>query len=378
MAIQYVFYSRPDYYKELECRISETVAGHRIAIASMTLQLSSPSVKNIIDQLTEAASRGVKVDFLIDAYSFLVAGNSMRPGPLLFRKQLHQRMPPLFRDQLEVLEKLKMAGGRYTITNRPSRPLTRPFAGRSHLKFAIINDRLFLGGCNLDAPDRLDMMVSWDDKQTADWLYGLAYKIISSGKTRQAMKDKDFAHKLDPKSELLIDCGKPKQSLIFKKALELIDEAQKSVFVACQFLPNSVTLEHLRAAHRRGVKVTIVYNYPSKHGVLKGGLHQIVTLRERARTPAELFKNYLPKDGPFLHAKLIATEQGAIIGSHNYVVAGVNFGTAEIALLKHDPVFARQALEALKKQYGPVLKEAEMPQPKKRPAVAPVVDNIQL
>lgn len=350
MAKNYNFYSKPGYFKDLQHRISKTMAGDRIVVASMKLQLSNPSIKNIIDQLTEAASRGVTVNLLIDAYSFLAADDSIKPGPLLFRKQLHRPMASPFRGQLEALEKLKMAGGHYTITNQPSRPFTRPFAGRSHLKFAIINDCLFLGGCNLDAPDQLDMMVFWEDKQTADWLYGLAYKIISSGKTRQAMKDKDFAHKLGSKSELLVDCGKPKQSLILKKALELIDQAQESVFIACQYLPNSVTLKHLRAAHRRGVKVTIIYNHPSKHGVLKGTLQQAVILRERARTPAELFKNYLHKDIPFLHAKLIATDQGAIIGSHNYVAAGVNFGTAEIALLRHDPVFARQALGVLKKE----------------------------
>ncbi len=32
-----------------------------------------------------------------------------------------------------------------------------------------------------------------------------------------------------------------------------------------------------------------------------------------------------------------------MIGSHNYVVTGVNFGTAEIALLRRDALFAAQA-----------------------------------
>jgi hypothetical protein len=62
----------------------------------------------------------------------------------------------------------------------------------------------------------------------------------------------------------------------------------------------------------------------------------------------------LPKTGPGLHAKLIATEKGAIIGSHNYVRTGVQLGTAEIALMRYDTVFARNAIAALRREL-PVL-----------------------
>jgi hypothetical protein len=53
---------------------------------------------------------------------------------------------------------------------------------------------------------------------------------------------------------------------------------------------------------------------------------------------------------PHIHAKLIATERAAMIGSHNYVVQGVSLGTAEAAILRNDPQFSEQAVEVFTKR----------------------------
>jgi hypothetical protein len=67
-------------------------------------------------------------------------------------------------------------------------------------------------------------------------------------------------------------------------------------------------------------------------------------VQERTHQPSALFDQQLHKDLPYLHAKLLATEQGAMIGSHNYVGVGVSFGTAELTLLRYDNQFAQSAV----------------------------------
>jgi hypothetical protein len=71
--------------------------------------------------------------------------------------------------------------------------------------------------------------------------------------------------------------------------------------------------------------------------------------RESLRVPKGFFTEMLPRGGDTLHAKLLITDTGTMIGSHNYVAAGVLLGTAEIALLSRDKDFAKQALKTLKR-----------------------------
>jgi len=316
----------------------------------MSLDTSEPHVNKILEELSQAAGRGAQVSLAIDAYTFLMAGQSLRPGPLFWRNQLPGRMAGDFRQQLKSLDKLRLAGGHYAVTNQPSRRLSLPFTGRSHMKFAVINDAIFIGGCNLNAMSYHDLMGGWQDADDANWLYNLAAKIAAAPSVRQALDSKDTRRQLADGSKILVDCGVPRQSLIYREALSLIDQADKSIFLACQYHPNSTTLKHLAAAARRGVKVTIAYNNAFKRGVIRGSLHQTVIMRERLRTPAQLFNGRRPLNSPYLHGKLLVTDKGSILGSHNFIPAGVNFGTAEIALLNPNQQFGRQAIKALADQ----------------------------
>lgn len=343
------FYTKRQYYHELAKRIAATVTGDRVALSTMSFEPDVPEVGIILEELYSAARRGVQVSLNVDAYIFL-AGRHATPGPLFFSTRLPRLLPPNLRAKFEALKKLEANGGSCAITNWPSRPLSRPFAGRSHIKLAVVNDYVYLGGCNLNNSDYTDTMLGWDDKHSADWLYGFLCKVVDHQSTESVVRGKDLTYTLDPSTLILTDSGRRHQSLIYEKALELIDEAQESVFIACQYFPNSVTSKHLVRARERGVKVTIIYNHPSKHGFPHSLLQHMVVLRERARVPSSLFKGQLPKNLPFLHAKLIATEKAAIVGSHNYVPSGVNFGTAEIALLRYDRDFSRQAVESLTAQ----------------------------
>lgn len=347
--IDYKFYASHDYYREIAAQIATTVAGDRVVLTSMTFSPEEPAINRIMTELTAASSRGVNATLIVDAYSFLSNDNN-RPMPLLIKKNLPKKPRTISANTLAVLKNFKLAGGRYTIINIPTRALTLIYAGRCHVKLAIINDRVYVGGCNLSDSVRVDMMVGWNDKFTADQLVARTNRIFDIGNSRLAMNGRDVDLKLTEDTQLLIDAGVPGQSLIMAKALELIDQAEDTVFIACQYFPNSVTTKYLVRAHKRGVKVTILHNHPSQHGRVHGLLHKLVILRERVRTPSILMKDQIMKDQPFMHCKLIATEKAAIMGSHNYVTAGVNFGTTEIALLRYDAEFAKQAIQHLMMQ----------------------------
>ena len=319
----------------------------------MTVMSFDPTdsvIKVIVKELLAAADRGVEIYLTVDAYNFLFNPKRERLGPLWWRTHL-RNVPREFRGILDILNELDTKPtGFATITNVPRQRFTNPSGGRSHIKYTVINDRVFVGGCNLRHSEWLDLMVCWRDVHIADYLYEFSQRLHRTKSTSALMNGHDRHIAVDPQTELFIDSGKKGQSVIFKKALEFIDAAEKSLVITCQFFPNSITAKHLATAHRRGVNVEIIYAHPTMQGRIGGVGQQISLLRERLRVPAELFTRQLPKSSPGLHAKLIATEKGAIIGSHNYVNAGVVFGTAEIALIRHDPALARQALEALRRE----------------------------
>jgi cardiolipin synthase len=314
----------------------------------MSFKPERPGLEPLLNALKTAAQRGAEVDLIVDAYAFLV--NDGKPGPLFYRAQLPKKLPKLYQRRLDILNELKVAGVRCTIINWPKKPFQNPFAGRSHLKFAVINERMYIGGCNLNPGDKADVMVGWDDKNTADWLYGLSQKIISKRNVKEAVNYHDLSFEVDAGSNLLFDAGVADRSRIYEAALDLIDSAQKEVLLTCQFFPNSVTARHLRLAAERGTKVTIIYNHPSAHPFPMNILHSLVTRYERLRCPKSFFKHELPKGHPYLHAKVLVSEKAAMVGSHNYVTAGVRFGTAEIALHRTDQDFAHQLIATINQQ----------------------------
>lgn len=346
----FTFLSRKEYFAELADNISRLKVGERVTVATMAFMPEELAVANILNELRAAAERGVAASLAVDGQIFLVNDKKIL-GPWFYFKELPDFLLPTFKRKLQIIQELRLAGVKVVVTNKPQRPFINPFSGRSHIKLAVINDVVYVGGCNLSRVDDIDEMVRWQDKKTADWLYKFEQDVIMLGSRRPVMQDKDRTLIINADTELIIDSGVKGQSLIFEKALRLIDEAESSIFITCQFFPNSLTAKHLLDAHRRGVNVKILYNHPSKHGAHRI-LQRLVIVNEQSKLPKVLFREQLPKEANFLHAKVIVTDKGTILGSHNYIAAGVNFGTAEIAVLSHDTEFGQEALAALNRQLG--------------------------
>lgn len=341
--------NRSEYFQQLIEHANKASEGDRIVVATMSFNQTDRLVAKVLEALCEAAKRGASVRVLVDAYEFIAIGG-MIPGPLFFGGSLDKRMPKYFSRKIIPLEKLVANGGEYVITNKPLKPFSNASAGRSHIKFAVVNDLVYVGGCNLKLASELDLMVYWEQKTIADWLYTLTKDVQKQKRVYDVLEGRDIELPVDEQSTLLVDAGKKKQSLILKNALRIIDEADDFVVMTCQYYPYGKVLEHLAQAVDRGVTVRLMFNDPSKHVFPKCLAHIIVKHYEKIKYPSILFAHELSRKNAYLHAKLLATEKSCILGSNNFIDAGVNFGTAEIALLSKNQEFAKRAIQKIDEQ----------------------------
>jgi len=345
----YSFLSRAAYFETLAKTVELAARGERVIVATMVFDPTDPAVRHLIDALCVAARHHANVTLLIDAHNFL-QNNHGKLGPLFYHGKL-RRLGGSFAITADALESIDAAGGRYIITNLPKRRFNAPMVGRSHIKGAVVGNRVFVGGCNLERSEQIDVMATWKSASAAEKLSNWFLKFAEIHNVRQALGDVDVEVALDDgTSRLLIDAGVPRQSLIYDEALQLIDSAQEWIYMTCQYFPGGPTARHLAAAQARGVKVEIDFSHPRSQG--NGApLHYAHQAAQRARgLPRNFFAGKLDKQIPKLHAKVLASEQGAMLGSHNYVMQGVLFGTAELALKALDPELSIKLRDFMKAQ----------------------------
>lgn len=338
-----------EYFQEITHRIAQTKAGDRVALMTMSFDPTEQRISDVMQQLYAAAERGVHTQLNIDAYCFLITNKVLPTSALLFDFRPEKLANPDFKVRYQALEKLRDCGGVTGITNVPTRRLANPFGGRSHIKFTVINDSVYIGGCNLGHSIQIDLMVRADDQGTSNWVYDFMQNSKQASNIDTMLHGTDEAHAIDETTKLLIDAGRPGQSLIFDEALQLIDQAKQWIFITCQYFPGNATAQHLLAAHQRGVSVTIFFGNNAHHKGLRWP-HEFAELRDRTKYPKMFFNHRIDKRSIRLHAKVLATEQGAMVGSHNYVTQGVRFGTAESTLYRRGPDFALQIVDAFKKR----------------------------
>ncbi|HEV2403057.1 MAG TPA: phospholipase D-like domain-containing protein [Candidatus Saccharimonadales bacterium] len=344
----YTLLAEADYFREITGAIAETKRGDHVQLITMNFVPTDSSIEALVDQLIAAAKRGVSVEMVVDAHEFMVTSGHIPLGPLYWRRDiLTAKHPRYFYEKTKALEALRAAGGHYTIINEPTTYLTTPIGGRSHIKATVINNAAYVGGCNLGHTGQIDYMIRLDNKAAVAWISQLITDIATHKHVQAALGTSDRQFNIDAHASLIVDVGVSDQSLILKEALELIDQARQWVVITCQLLPNSITAERLAHARQRGVNVYSIYNDPSQHTSFVPLAQYLIRHGAKLRYGRAAIIGQLPKHHQRLHAKLLATEQGAIIGSHNYLKLGVRLGTAEIAFLNRNPNFARSVVTDL-------------------------------
>lgn len=121
--------------------------------------------------------------------------------------------------------------------------------------------------------------------------------------------------------------------------------------MTCQYSPSPNTIKHLARAYSDGVSVASYYNNPHMHAGNERWLHYSILFYDKIRHPKAIFGHEISRYDTRLHAKLLASENGMIIGSQNYVVYSVLAGTGEIAIVTTDPDTTAEAVQKLSREY---------------------------
>ena len=262
-AMELTLYTSEGFFRSLSEDLAATGVGDRVAITTMDFDVSDPLVRHTYGELSAAADRGVDIAFGVDAFAFLNPRRTIGSVVLPFalgREARKHRLEPF----TALAEKATVQA---SVTNEPKPPVLNYFAARSHLKIAVVNDRLYLGGPSFQGSDRIDMMVGFEDKTTADWLYGLASAVASSGSTKAVLGEEDQVRSLDSHTRVIIDAGRQHQSRILEEVLKVIDEAESHLLISSPFLLTGAASEHVLQAYQRGIDVHLASLFQYKMAV---------------------------------------------------------------------------------------------------------------
>lgn len=314
-----------EYIKDLTDRVSS--AKHRVAIMCLTLT-DDPSTHRLILALKAAAKRGVNVNIAIDVFTYNELGGYFSP---------FKRFSQDSRRATTMANQLRRAGITFTWLGR--RHKINPFRGLTHIKWSIVDTTTYsFGGVNLykEGIDSTDFMLRSPDPLLAEQLYEQHLAIASS----RRLQYPGFMAKT-PHGTIFVDSGRPRDSIIYNRILELAATAQHTTVVT-QYCPTG----ELGALLKLG-NSDLYFNQPKNTYPATRLLIWFAQVRTGLRT--------LYPHKKYLHAKFIiftmpSGEKIAITGSHNFAHSGVLFGTREVALETTDPSILKQ-LESFLKTY---------------------------
>ncbi len=299
-------------------------AKERVYLTSMVMA-DHPNTNELLTAIKAAAQRGVKVNVAADIFTFGEVSGGFLPI---------RYYSPGSKNTNQMVKVLKKAGvtfhwlgrGRITIFN-----------GRTHSKWCVVDDTVFcFGGVNLydGGIDNVDYMFRTEDAALANRLVEEQKRIQ---KSEQSSGNYPSVAIEQGDKKILIDGGIIGQSVIYRRACELAEEATKVLFVS-QYCPTGKLARILK--NKKGVK--LYYNKATN----TTGLNKFVI--SISQFMSGLHTSYRKKR--YLHAKFIIFtfkdgSKKAITGSHNFAYTGVLLGTREIALETTDMAIIGQLEE---------------------------------
>ncbi len=279
--------------------------------------------KRLIDALSNAAKRGVKVKVAADVFTFGEFGGHLRPLRYYSEKS---------RATSTMAKKLKKDGIEFTWVGRFS---AAPFTGRNHMKCLIADDTVYsFGGINMDSDstDNVDYMFRIDDKQLALELRDDIGRIINADGKHFSYRSHEYS--FGKSSKVLIDGGLQGDSIIYRRACQLARDAESILFVS-QYCPTS-KLSRLMSKK----SAQLYFNTPKRaNNRLNAMLIGTNMFFSRNKT---LYQGNRYLHGKFIIFTMPNGQKIAVTGSHNFTYIGVLFGTREIALQTEDPKIIKQ------------------------------------
>lgn len=323
-----------EFFEALSFEVNQASDGDRVAMSTMSYEPAEPITSKLITDLSQASLRGADVHLAIDSYARMYHGK--RFGPITFNRSAPTDSVQRIDDSVSFLEE---AGVECGFVNQPTHAFSLLFAGRSHLKLNIVNDRVFLGGPNLHGTDRADLVADFTDKNTADFLARIIHEVISTGSTDAVLGKQDHVIGLSPEVAMILDSGIKGKSTIYEVANEMLDRVSSRIVLGSQFLPDRALIKKLLKAIKRDVEVTVIGNEASRHDQMRLA-HIVLDARKKIALPRGVLI-YAGSNAPKFHAKGLVCDDEALIGTHNLTNVGVQFGTPEICLAVKNGTFAR-------------------------------------
>lgn len=275
----------------------------------------------LIVELEAAAQRGVEVVVAADVFTYGEVGGSFFP-PRYYSHGV--------REMNRMVKRIKKAGVKFQWLGRGRITL---YHGRTHTKWCIIDDTIYsFGGVNLydGGIQNIDYMFELHNEALANRLVQEQIRIQKAERTSTNFPS--FSYEQDGLT-VLIDGGIIGQSIIYRRALELSEQASAITYVS-QYCPTGRLARNIKKVPTR-----LYFNRPSQ----ADGKNKIALII--SRIISGLKTEYTR--ARYLHAKCIifTMKDGskvALTGSHNFAQTGVLLGTREIALETRDKKIINQ------------------------------------
>lgn len=281
-----------------------------------------PKTHELIAELEAAAARGVEVVVMADVFTYGEVSGGFLPIRYYSRGA---------RDTNRMVRSFKRTGVKFIWLGRARLTL---FNGRTHSKWCVVDDTVFsFGGVNMynGGIENVDYMFTTTDPRLADRIVAEQKRLQDA--ERRVTNVSSVAYEYNDQMSVLFDGGIIGQSVIYRRACELAEQAASITFVS-QYCPTGKLARILKK------KPTVLYYNRLAQAL---GLNKLVIGFSQFVSG---LKTSYEKD-TYLHAKFIifTMEDGtkrAISGSHNFAYTGVLLGTREVALETADPAIIKQ------------------------------------
>lgn len=295
-------------------------AKERICLITMIASYDN-ATRGLFDALINARERGVKVELAVDIFTYSEIG-----GHLRFKTSRSHKIKPV-----EILKKkLKAADIKINWLGTDSLLL---FSGRTHSKWLVVDNTVYtFGGVNLydEGINNTDFMLRFDDNSLAENLIKEYHRIIRADKT----SNKYHSYHFDiPNGQVLVDGGRARDSIIYRRAKQLVQDAESVTYVS-QYCPTGKLASLLK-----NKPVKLYFNPWQQSKSLNAIFIRISSWKTNIKTDYSR-QNYI--HSKFIICTMPDGSKIAITGSHNFANGGVWLGTREIALETSNPKIISQ------------------------------------
>lgn len=307
-----------EYIKDIIKQVES--AKNHISIICMVLVDEAP-INKLVDALCEAAKRGTTVEVAADIFTFGAMGGFLIPA--------HDRSKQ-FHNLKSMRKRLIASGAKFNWLGKTHATI---FTGRTHIKWCLVDDIVYsFGGINLykSGIENNDYMFKTNNHKLAIKLIDEQRLLTVADQDEHSYRSYSFDCNI---GTVLIDGGIPGDSIIYRQACRLADQAKKIVLVS-QYCPSGRLNRSLKKASAK-----LYFN----HFTHASGANKILIFFSMLLSGNKT----LYKKSEYLHAKFMIFEMTdghkiALTGSHNFSSAGVMGGTREVALQTEDESIIEQ------------------------------------